>query len=252
MQPTPWIIRQPPNEQRNLHLYCFSYAGGNAISYLPWQQAMDGHVEIRAVQLPGRGARLGEQPCTSLALLVSTLAQLIARQGDTPFAFFGHSLGGVLAFEITRYCVRQGLPLPEQLIVSGSAAPRHRGPSRNLHLLPDGELIQLLRDYNGTPRNVLESQELMALVLPTIRADFALVENYQYQPGPILDLPITVFAGREDGISAEQILGWQEETSDRFRAEWFDGDHFFVNSNTQQVLKSLNSQLSAFAQADSA
>ncbi len=236
MNTSSWLIHQPGGPRR-FRLYCFSYAGGSATSFIPWQAALDPAIEICAVQLPGRGPRLTEPPLRSFPLLVETLARVIARQDPLPFAFFGHSLGGLLAFELARYCQHLHLPMPEHLFVSATSAPQCRPPSRRLHELDDDALIAALKDYNGTPPAALAHRELMELLLPAIRADFALVADYQYQPGPLLPIPITVLAGKRDKhVAPEQLPRWQEETSEACRLHWFEGDHFFIHADRQAVL----------------
>lgn len=243
MTPSPWIMRRP-GAGRRLRLFCFAYAGGSATAFLPWQAAVDPTVEICAIQLPGRGARMGEAPPADFAQLVRVLTEEIARHRDLPFAFFGHSLGALLAFEVARHGALRRFPAPVQLIVSGCDAPQSRAPSRQLHLLPDDELIQALRDYNGSPAEVLADRELMALILPTIRADFALAERYSYRPGLRLNLPMTVFAGREDDhCKLEQVTQWERETSGPCAIDWFDGDHFFIHAQRDAVLARIGAAL---------
>lgn len=235
--PNSWLVRAAGGLAPRLRLYCFSYAGGSAAGFAKWQAALGPEVEVCAVELPGHGMRRSEAPMTSLQQVVESVAQVIARQGPLPFAFFGHSLGGLLAFETARYCMRHGLALPRHLFASGCSAPQHRSPSRNLHLLEDDALIEQLRDYNGTPAELLAHRELMALVLPLLRADFGLVENYAYRPSPRLPLPITVLAGTTDEhAKTEQVEGWRKETGASCQIEWFDGDHFFIQSHLDGVL----------------
>lgn len=236
MMATPWLVRRPGPAGR-LRLYCFSYAGGSAATFSEWQPVLGPDIEVCAIQLPGRGARLAEAAITSLPDLVQMIAAVTSSQGNGPFAFFGHSLGGLLAFETARYCKLHRLPMPQHLIVSGSAAPRQRDTSRQLHLLGDQELIDELRKYNGTPPAVLENRELMELLLPMIRADFSLVERYRYRAGALLDMPIAVLAGRADPhVSPAQAQGWASETTAGARVHWVDGDHFFVNAKRTAVL----------------
>lgn len=243
MHANPWLIRSP-GSQRRFRLYCFSYAGGSVTSYLPWQAALGPAIEVCAVQLPGRGPRLAEPPIRSLPLLVETLAHLVPQQDDLPFAFFGHSLGGLAAFELARYCQRHHLPMPEHLFVSASNAPQYRPPSRRLHELDDANLIAALKEYNGTPPAALEDRELMDLLLPAIRADFALVEDYRYHPGPPLDISITVLAGKYDKhVLSKRLCRWQEETTEACSLHWFEGDHFFIHSRQRAVLDCVQAEL---------
>lgn len=236
-----WLPRRGAGTRHNLsRLYCLAYAGGSAHMYAPWQGTIDPAVEVCPIQLPGRGERFHEAPFTDLAELVRTIAHVIARQGRQPFSLFGHSLGGLLAFEISRFQMAAGLPLPQHLFVSGCAAPRYRPPGSGLHRLADAALVAALQDYKGTPAELLEHRE----VLPTVRADFALVENYRYQPGPLLELPLTVLAGREDPIDSRlQVEGWAEETTAECRVEWLDGDHFFIHPQRAKVISCIERAL---------
>lgn len=243
MQPSPWLVREQKTASRRLRLYCFCYAGGSASVYAPWQARLDPAIEVCAVQLPGRGGRMAEKPFTSLAEVIKALAVVIGRQDGLPFAFFGHSLGGLLAFELARYQKLHYMRMPEHLFVSGCDAPQYRSPSPRLHTLPDLELIEVLKDFNGTPPDVLQHRELMDLLLPTIRADFALVDDYVYRPGLPLAMPITVLAGRQEDRTVEQVEGWQKETLSDCNVHWFDGDHFFILPEQQAVLDCIGAGL---------
>lgn len=238
-----WLVRPAPGPRR-LRLYCFSYAGGSAQAYRPWQEALDVSVEVCAIQLPGRGARMHEPMFTDMPALVQQLAFDMAAEPDLPFAFFGHSLGAVVAFELARYCRRHALRQPELLVASGCNAPHLRNLPQALHELDDEDLIAVLRDYNGTPREALEHRELMAIVLPVIRADFCLGCNYVYRDGPPLDIPIAVFAGRGDQhVSLAGVEGWARESVAGTSVDWFDGDHFFIDAQRQAVLGRLEGLL---------
>ncbi len=254
MHPTSWLIRQP-NASRRLRLYCFPYSGGNAVSYSPWQRELDPAIEVCAVQLPGRGARFREKPYSSFSTLIEALAELIRHQDNLPFAFFGHSLGAMMAFELARYCRQHGLPMPEHLFASGCNAPAYRSKtkSKRLHELEDDALIDALKDFNGTPQEILENRELMNLVLPMIRADFALGADYKYQAGPPLEIPITVLAGKQDKhVELKGVEAWRKETVKDCRIHWFEGDHFFINSERSAVLECLSADLQKYYQPASA
>ncbi|MGH8077368.1 MAG: thioesterase II family protein, partial [Lysobacter sp.] len=241
--PTPWLVHRP-GPKRPVRLYCFAYAGGHAGVFMPWQAALEPDVEVCAVQMPGRGSRVRERPMTSIPALVEQIAQVIAVQDDRPFAFFGHSLGALLAFEVARHGARNGLPAPAHLFVSGCEAPAHRGEPKNLHLLPDAQLLDELRGYNGTPPEVLANSELMELVLAVMRVDFALEPGYVYQPGPKLPMPMTVLAGSHDRHGLwNEVARWGDETTGPSRVQWFDGDHFFINNQQQEVLDCVRREL---------
>ncbi len=239
-----WLVGQPAPTAR-LRLYCFSYAGGSASIFHGWGSALGPDVEVCAVQLPGRGARLAEPPVTTMQALLQSLVPVIARHNDRPFAFFGHSVGALVAFELTRYLRLHGMSLPRQLIVSGCQAPQFRSVPRNYHLLDDDAFIDVLGVYKGTPRMVLENRELMDLLMPALRADFSIAETYRYRGGPQLGLPITLFAGEHDDIRGEgQVDGWGRESSHPLSTIWFDGGHFFIDTHRQQVVDQVRAALS--------
>lgn len=242
---TPWLIRTPAADRR-LRLFCFSYAGGNAFNFLRWQEAVDPAIEICAVQLPGRSSRIAEAPIASLPALLQAVAPVVARMDDLPYALFGHSVGALIAFELARYLRLHGLPAPQHMFMSGCHAPQFRAPTRQLHTLSDEDFTEVLREYEGTPPEVLATRDLMALLLPAIRADFAIAENYRYRHGPLLSAPISVFAGRDD-LNKEpgQVDGWAKETAGDCRVDWFDGGHFFIHGQRAAVLERINAELTA-------
>jgi surfactin synthase thioesterase subunit len=238
-----WIVRRT-DPGKTMRLFCLSYAGGSAATYADWHATLDPEIEVCAIQLPGRGARFRDPSFKCMAELVEALAVEINKFDDLPCAFFGHSLGGMVAFELARSQARRGKMLPQHLFVSGCHAPRHRAPSKDMHLMDDAGLIARLREYKGTPPEILAHRELMELVLPTVRADFAVVETYCYEAGVPLAMPITVLAGKDDPYDGiEQIEGWQQETSGPCRIQWFDGDHFFLRPCQQEVIACINDDL---------
>jgi len=241
MPTSPWLVHHPALCSR-LRLYCFSYAGGSAGVFMPWRSLLDADVDLCAIQLPGRGSRLKEPAVQALPELVQKLAQQIANQPGGPFAFFGHSLGALLAFEVTRFLVRYQLARPVHLFVSGTSAPQRRSKVPRLHELDDQAMTTALAKYNGTPPEVLQHRELMELVAPAIRADFGLAADYVYHAGPPLDMPITVF---DPDVSAEQAEAWRLETRGPCEIHWLDGDHFFLNGSRDALLAHINAELHA-------
>jgi medium-chain acyl-[acyl-carrier-protein] hydrolase len=238
-----WIVRRPIGIPR-FRLYCFCYAGGSAASFLDWQAAVGPSVEICPLQLPGRGARFHEAPYTVFSELIADMSDVIERETKLPFAFFGHSMGGLLAFELARHNMKHGRELPTHLFISGCEAAKYRTSQEKLHLLSDRAFLKHLEKYNGTPPEVLAHPELMKLVLPTVRADFSLVEEYQYTPSPPLNVPVTVLAGRDEVFdSPKKISGWKEETRNACRIEWFEGGHFFIHSSRQAVIECIRAEL---------
>jgi len=173
---------------------------------------------------------MAETPFTQLDSLVQNLGESFLPLLDRPFACFGHSLGGLLTFEVARWLRYYRQPEPRHLWISAVRAPQLPIPEPPLHALPEAELVAELRRYNGTPAAVLENAELMELLLPTIRADFALLETYRYQLQTPLTCSIKALAGSQDLIvSSEEITPWQVHTTGSFSLEVLPGDHFFVH-----------------------
>lgn len=197
-----------------------------------------------ALQLPGRGARFNETCLTQWPVLIDQLTQVIAQFTDRPYAFFGHSLGGLIAFELARACAEQALPAPVHLFVSATNAPKTQPARPDVTLIDDNSLLERLRNYNGTPVEVLQNPELMALVLPVVRADLTLLQNYVYRLKPKLSSPITALSGRDDShVDSSQLGIWQQETLGSFRQHAFAGDHFYIQSQRTQVLNLLHQTL---------
>jgi surfactin synthase thioesterase subunit len=241
-----WCIVPVPNGRARLRLFCVPYAGGGASCYRGWAQALgDRSIEVRAVQLPGRENRLREAPFRDMPSLVEALADGLTAAVDRPYALFGHSLGAAVAFELARVLRARGVPEPVHLFASGANAPQVPRTEEPLHGLPDDEFVRAVSDrYQGIPWEVLEQPELCALVLPALRADIMIVESYEHRPGPPLTCGITALAGRDDvHVAPAKIEPWRALTLGRFACEFFDGDHFFLARQRQQVMSVIRSQL---------
>lgn len=225
-------------------LFWFPSAGGNASAFLPWQDLLGPDVELRIAQLPGRGTRLFEAPMPDMDEVVAHLTDAVDSLVDRRFAFAGHSLGALLAFEVARSLRRRGRPGPVALWVAGAEGPRTRSVKRRFHDLPTDELIDALREYNGTPAELLDDREMMDLLLPGLRADFALAERYVYRPEAPLDLPIHMLRGdRDPYVEPERTGGWRHETTRPLREYVYDGDHFFIHPHQVAITTMLAATL---------
>ena len=241
---TGWAMYPSRNPNARLRLFCFPYAGGGATIYVPWARALPPEVEVVAVQPPGREARIGEKPFGDLARLVEAMHPELLPHMDRPFAFYGHSNGGLMAFELARTLRRTGGPMPRHLFVGGRPAPQMDVEEELIHALPHDEFLAALRRYAGTPEEILQNAEIMELIEPLLRADFSLGETYVYTPEPPLDLPISSYGGeRDDEVKYEEVEGWREQTSREFRMQMFPGDHFFLNGNRAEVLQQISREL---------
>lgn len=240
-----WLNRPKVGPEARLRLFCFPYAGGGASLYRSWAEPLASVAEIWSVQLPGRENRLGEPVYRSLPGLIGALTDALQAELTPPYAFFGHSLGGLIAFELARSLRRQGRPLPLQLFVSGHLAPQLPQCHPPIHGLPYAQFVQELRRYRGTPEAVLANQELLELLVPVLRADFELFETYVYQPEAPLSCPISAFGGLSDvEVSQEDLAAWRRQTTGLFTFRMLAGNHFFIQSAQAQLLQALTLDLS--------
>jgi medium-chain acyl-[acyl-carrier-protein] hydrolase len=239
-----WITRRKPSPQARLRLFCFPYAGGGVSIFRAWSDGLPADVEVCPVQLPGRGTRLMEPPFTRLSPLIEALTQALFPLLDKPFAFFGHSLGALVSFELARQLRRQYAVQPVRLFISADRAPQIPNRDPPIHSLPEGEFLVELRRLNGTPREVLEDEELRQIMLALLRADFAIYETYRYSTEPPLNCPISAFGGWQDHrVNRGDLEAWREQTSVSFSLRMFPGDHFFLNTTQRPLLGALSQEL---------
>jgi medium-chain acyl-[acyl-carrier-protein] hydrolase len=241
---SPWLLCPRPNRRALLRLFCFPYAGGGASIFRAWPERLSASVEVCAVQLPGRANRLGEPPVTCLQSLAQSLTQALRDYLDKPFAFFGHSLGAILGFEAARHLRKEYDLLPTHLMVSGARAPHVLRVESPTYDLPESAFLEELRRLNGTPAEALANDELMRLMLPLLRADFALVQTYKYRDELPLACPITAFGGRQDpGVEQRHLQYWAQQTTARFSLHLLPGDHFFLRSAESALLEIISIEL---------
>lgn len=243
-----WLKVFHPRRLAKLRLFCFPYAGGGAAVYRSWHAGLPELVELAAVQPPGRESRFREEPFRRIEPMADAATDALAGHLDRPFAFFGHSLGAILAFEVVRRLRRRGLPQPRHLFVSGRPAPRVESTDPPIHDLPREEFIEAVRRYSGTPEEVLQNRELMELIEPLLRADFSASETYRYEPdAEPLDLPLTALGGIEDAeVPPGHLAPWREETRGRFQERLLPGGHFFLNERQDEVVELVARELQRY------
>ncbi len=228
---TPWLARFAPRPQAALRLFCFSYAGGGAAVYRPWALALPHSVDVAAVLLPGRESRLREPPPLSMGALLQGLVPALLPHLDRPFAFFGHSMGALVAYETTRALQRRGAPVPARLLLSGRRAPHLPENDPPMHQLDDEAFIaEIDRRYKGIPPEVLEHRDLLDLLLPGLRADMTVIETHRHEGSTVYNGPITAFGGTHDARAPrEQLEAWQQHTPQPLTLRQFEGGHFYFN-----------------------
>jgi surfactin synthase thioesterase subunit len=241
----PWLDRRgyiDPSKR----LFCFPYAGGGTVNFRDWSSAIGPHLEVCAIRLPGRESQRREPLLSRMDAAVEILASVLRRYLDRPFAFFGHSMGALLAYETARR-VAAGGRSPRVLFVSGHGAPFMPRRKRLLYNLPRDELIAEIRALGGTPPEVFEDPELVDLVLPKLLADLEMVDTYTELDGPALDCPIVAMAGDQDrDLTREEVAGWRAVTRGPFKTLLFHGGHFYINTARREVLRALKRELTLF------
>lgn len=240
----PWfpnIHSAPPDR---LRLFCFPWAGGGALPFRRWSEPLEPVAFVVPVRLPGRESRASEPAFERMEPLIEALLEQIRPFLQTPFSFFGHSMGAGIAFELARALRRHGLPLPRSLHVSGARAPQFR-----LNHVPPPEpslrdFIEELRRLEGFPPSVLNQPELLKLALPALLSDARLHRHYSYTPEPPLDIPIFAYGGDADpNVTAAHLDAWREQSTTHFERTDFPGGHFYLESALAPLLASLRGHL---------
>lgn len=236
--PDRWFRRFAPSPGARRRLFCFHHAGGGPSLFRDWHRHVPGDTEVWAVAMPGRETRFAEKPISQLRMLAGMLAE--AMPLDLPFAFFGHSMGAVVCFELARQLHERGLAVPRHLFVSACSAPHlcRRDPSRAT--LGDAELLQLLEGFGGTPVEILRHPQYLEMVLPVLRADFGLIDEYLVPPDCRVRFPVTAYAGSRDAhVRMDRILAWGRWATHDFACRQFDGDHFYLVEHRAALIDDL-------------
>jgi medium-chain acyl-[acyl-carrier-protein] hydrolase len=250
-----WLPRPRRGGDQPVRLFCLPYAGGGASIYRRWSEDFPPGIDVCPIHLPGRESRLMEPAFTDVAPLVASLAEALVPYLDRPFALFGHSMGGLIGFELTRHLARAGQPTPAHLFVSASRAPHLPRRGDDIHELSDAAFIDAVRRMAGTPERVLQVPELVQLMLPGLRADFELVETYRYGAGEPLAGPISAFGGvGDDMVDRADLSSWAEQTSGPFALRMLPGNHFFLGDPVARpaVIQVLARELAPLAGASPA
>lgn len=249
-QPSPSdvAICNRPNPNGRLRLFCFPFAGGGAWTFKSWADELPADIqeetELWSVRLPGRESMRNDHVFTELSPLLAALTPPITSLLTEPYAFFGHSMGALVSFELACALRSQGITGPVHMVVSGHRAPQIPDRKPPIHHLPDPEILAKLRRLGGTPEEVLLNEELMEMYLPLLRADFTVCETYEYEPREPLACSVTAFGGTDDPqVSAEDLGAWRARTNGPFSLHMFPGGHFFLQSAQSLILRVLAEDL---------
>jgi len=231
-----------------VRLVCFPHAGGSASFYVPFARSLPADVDVLAVQYPGRQDRRADKPIEDILELADRIFEALRPWAGRPLAFFGHSMGAVVAYEVARRLEQETGTRLSALFASGRRAPSRRPGEMAVHLRDDDGVIAELERLSGTDTALLDNEELLQMILPPIRSDYRALEKYVHRPGPKLTCPITVLVGDADPqITLDEARAWRDHTAGGFGMRVFPGGHFFLSSQQAQVSEVIRERLRAHA-----
>lgn len=235
-----WRARKTAATHR---LICFPHAGAGAAAYADWAEFLPPEIELVAVQLPGRQNRIAEEPFADTAPLITVLTHALRPVLDGSVAFFGHSGGAALAYEVAKALHKRGRRGPRQLFLSARPAPDVTG-IRQLHELSEDEFRAEVVSLGGIDPEIADDEDVMGSLLPLLRADFGLWERHRPTEGPPLDCPITVLCGESDPRAPlDTVDRWRAYTNARFSTRIYPGGHFYFLDSTADVVSFIGEQM---------
>ncbi len=251
---TPWFVNHGVNKNLSARLFCFPFAGGDAQLFASWQKHLPDTIDVLALQAPGRRERLLEKPIAELTQLVSETLDHITPFIGKPFYFYGHSNGSLVAFELARQLQLRGNHNLRHLFIAARKSPLLLKRAKPYHILSDDEFIVAVNAIGSMPNAMMIDQELQRLLLPTLKADFALGETYVCETiqskinqsnTEKLSVPTTLFYGtRDKSATYEQMLCWEALLGERFQFKAIPGKHFFMQEQEDILLREINAVIS--------
>lgn len=238
-----WILQPDPCERKPYRLFCFPFAGGGASAYYRWPRMLPEEIGVYAVRPPGRENRIMEKPFIRLSAMIEELAVILMPFLDKPFAFFGHSMGALIGYELAHYIRRNFCIGPVHLFVAAGRAPHLVNLEPPYYDLPQDRFLEKLKRYNGMPAEILQNDDLMAFILPSLRADMEMIQTYScMDTQQTLACPISAFGGTTDSmVVRDHLKEWQPYTHNAFSLQMFETGHFFSPAAEQQLLQTIAS-----------
>ena len=224
---------------KQLNLFCLPFAGGNKYSYRKYAEKTSSALNIIPLDYPGRGSRMDEPLIEDIHVLVSDIYQEVSQKIDqVDYAIYGHSMGGLVAYLLTRKLIENNYKAPLHLFITGTSGPAaFSRTDKKKHLLPLREFIDAIKEFGGMPDEMLRNEEWLYYFEPILRADFKASENYVYGNYDPLKIPITVITGTEEELDLEDIRIWQKETTNTIDFRQMPGNHFFIFKYPQAIVE---------------
>lgn len=219
-------------------LYCLPFAGGNSLSYRGLNAHLSEFIKLKALELPGRNNKIKQPLINQIDELVDILFKELKPELETNqnYGFFGHSMGALLAYLLTQRIETKGYNAPKHLFCSGRRAPSVKNNKTPRYLLSKKDFFEYLDELGGIPNEVRQNEELMAFFEPIMRADFEVVDSYQYSKVSLLKTSITVLYGQQDNETPiDFILPWQQESAKKVDIKAYEGGHFFILDHLPQI-----------------
>ena len=225
---------------KKLNLYCLPFAGGSKYSYNAFVKSAPKEINVIPIEIPGRGSRFKDPLFTDIQQIADDVFAQIRDGLDVPYAIYGHSMGSLLGYLVTKKIVASGLSHPLHLFFTGASAPSVEKDSVLRYLLPKEEFKAELRELGGSPDEILSDDTLMDFFEPILRADFEAVETYNHQETQPFSIPIHVVIGTDEKVSYEDATKWQEETLSKIKVQQLPGGHFFIFDFVKEIISMIS------------
>lgn len=225
--------------EKKMNLFCLPFAGGAKYCYREFCQTIPPQLNMIPLEYPGRGGRTKEPLLTEINLLVEDIYDQIKKYVDLKHYFiYGHSMGGLLSYLLTRKLISNNHRPPAHLFITGTTGPSAISRcEKKRHLLTKEEFFKEIIELKGFPDEVLKVPELLGYYEPILRADFKMSETYVYQEVQPLSIPMTVITGTEEEMQLDDIYLWQKETQFQINFKRMPGNHFFIFDFAAEITK---------------
>ncbi|NEQ11710.1 MAG: thioesterase, partial [Moorea sp. SIO4E2] len=240
-----WIAYHQPKPNARLRLFCFHPWGSSASMFQGWSDQLLTDIEVLPIQLPGRQRRLQEKPFTEFVPLIQVLGEILSPYLDRPFAFFGHSMGALIAFELAHILEQEYNLKPLHLFLSAALPPSDTSLSKEFESFSQEQKLNYLMNISEIPKDIYDDPPLLQELMNVFKADLELLQSYSYVEKPPLSCPISSFGGINDSLTSEkQLSEWSKYTYSPFKLQMFPGQHMFLKDSKKLLLDTIYQMLS--------